>query len=229
MATYLEDRIGKLIVTVEDEPEFVIKNGKQHTVYNESYHCSMTGDVVDKKNIFEVQEGYILDKHALILRQHPKPHNSSLLNTVPYIVARNPQGDYARFVFNVGDTREGGVYASTLLYEQFRMPKEIVDLIMQFVGCPESKPAYSATDFQGKFVREYKGNLPSIVSKEQVKRLYSLGLVKMAVSFNLGASYTLLTDESFDRIYSNKFNFIKRHFKTKEMMHACVQATLDSL
>jgi hypothetical protein len=222
----LKDLIGEVTIRKDDEPEvFVLSHGKHVEVYNDIYHCSLSNSVVDKKDIFNLSEGYALNEHIVF----NQPHHSFTLKQVSYILASDSKGHSVPFVFKVMDMRKSYVYAATMLYEHFNLPKELVDLIMWFSGCPQPKGVYTVKDFPFNFEREYKGRLPSIVSREQLKRLYELELVNMAIKLTSFPCYTALTDESFDYVYPNNSpNWLSSHFETKEKMHEYIQNVLES-
>jgi hypothetical protein len=222
----LKDLIGEVIIRKEDEPEiFVLSHGKHLEVYNDIYHCSLSDSVVDKKDIFVVSEGYALNQHIVFNR----PHHSFTLKPVSYILASDSNGHSVPFVFKVQDMRKSYVYAATMLYDYFNLPKEIVDLIMWFSGCSQPKSKYTVKDFPFNFEREYKGKLPSVVSREQLKRLYELELVNVAIKLTSFPCYTAITEESFDYVYpNNSVNWLSTHFKTKEEMHKYIQKVLES-
>jgi hypothetical protein len=223
---YLKDLIGEVTVRKDDEPEvFVYSRGKHVEVYNDIYYCSLSDSVVDKKDIFDVSEGYALNQHIVFNRSH----HSFNLKPVSYILVRNSKGHSVPFVFKVRDMRKSYVYAATMLYDYFNLPKEIVDLIMWFSGCSKPKSKYTVKDFPFNFEREYKGELPAVVSREQLKRLYALQLVNMAIPLNSFPCYTAITEESFDYVYPNNApNRLSDHFNTKEKMHKYIQTVLES-
>jgi hypothetical protein len=229
MTTQIEDLkniIGEVIVCKDDEPEvFVYRGRKNVAVYHDIYHCSLSGSVVDKKDIFDVSEGYALNQHIVFNRMH----HSFNLKPVSYILVSNSKGYSVPFVFKVQDMRKSYVYAATILYEHFNLPKEIVDLVMWFSGCSKPKSKYTVKDFPFNFEREYNGPLPSVVSREQLKRLYELELVNMAIPLNRFPCYTAITDESFDYVYPNNApNRLSQHFNTKEKMHKYIKSVLES-
>jgi hypothetical protein len=221
----LKDIIGEVSIRKDDEPEvFVFSGGKHVQVYNDIYYCSLSNSVVDKKDIFDLSEGYALNEHIVFNR----PHDSFILKTVSYILASNSKGHSVPFVFKVQDMRKSYVYAATMLYDHFHLPKEIVDLIMSFSGCSQPKDVYMVKDFPFNFEPEYKGRLPSVVSRKQLKRLYELGVVKVAIQLTSFPCYTALTDESFDYVYPNNSpNWLSTHFKNKEEMHEYIQTVLE--
>ena len=222
----LKDLIGEISIRKDDEPEtFVSNSGKHVQVYNDIYYCSLSDAIVDKKDIFEIKEGYAFNGHTVITR----PHHSFNLKQVSYIIASNSKGYTMPFVFNIRDVRKSYVYAAKMLYDYFNLPKEIIDLIMWYSGCSKPKDEYTVKDFPFNFEREYKGPLPTVVSREQLKQLYELGIVKMAIKLNILPCFTNLTDESFDHVYpSNTKNRLSERFKTKEKMHECIQKVLEA-
>lgn len=222
----LKDLIGEVSISKDDEPEItVLGGGKYATVYHNIYHCSLSGSIVDKKDVFNVREGYALNEHTVM----NQPHYAFKLKTVAYIMVADSFG-YGRvpFVFNVRDMRKHYIYMATMLCGV--LPKELVDIIMSYLGCAKPKNEYTLKDFPFNFEREYKGQLPSIVSREQLKMLYELGVIKIAIPLKYNNIFTTLTDKSFDYVYPNNApNLLSQRFNTKEAMNTYTQQILKAL
>ena len=228
MTTEFEDLksiIGEVIVRKDDEPEvFVCRGRKNVAVYQDIYYCSLSQSIIGKNDVFDVHEGYAMNEHIVIGNQHP----SFNLKKVIYIIARNTKGYHCiPFIFNIQDMRKHYLYAATMLCDF--LPKELVDLVMWYLGCSKPKDKYTVKDFPFNFESEYKGTVPSFISREQLKTLYNLGMVKMAISLQPIYTYIALTEESFDYVYpNNKENRLSNHFGTKEAMYKYIQNILET-
>jgi hypothetical protein len=221
----LKDLIGEVIVTKDTEPEyFVGLRGKKTPVYHDLYYCPVSRANVPTGDICYILEGYALNEHIVCYNQHPRFN----LKKVACITIRDTiKKNYYTFIFNIQDRRKHYTEACTIL--GYQLPKELVDLVALYLGSSRPKNTYTASDFPFNFQSEYKGQLPTVISREQLKMLYKLGFVKL-VDPDMISSYTALTDESYDHVYPNNAqNRLNILFRTKEDMHTYVENALKLL
>jgi hypothetical protein len=221
----LKDLIGEVTVTKDTEPEYLVgERGKKTPVYHDLYYCPVSRANVPPGDICNVLEGYALNEHIVRYREHPRFN----LKKVAFVTIRDTiKKNHYTFIFNIEDRRKHYMEACTLLCNH--LPKELVDIIAFYLGSPRRKNTYTPSDFPFNFESEYKGLLPAVISREQLKMLYKLGVVKLADPDMIN-SYIALTDESYDHVYPNNTpNRLRILFKTKESMHTYVENALKLL
>ena len=195
----------------------VVITQKKIEVYKYNYFCHFTQRIIKP---YLLQIGYALNQHIVLHKQH---HQYDL-NPVHYIdFCYLPQREMDVYlIFNIDDARIGYTYALHKL--QTYLPKELVDHVASFMGCTRRKPKYGLADFPFNFIQNYQGVMPKHLSLAQIKKLYDLGAIKMAVTdFNHHQNMCILSDEAFDYVYSNGFNRVRQMFDTKENMHGFIQ------
>ena len=71
---------------------------------------------------------------------------------------------------------------------------------------------------------EYNGELPELMSKPQVRKLYDLGIVKMATFERHTLSYLIMSDDAFD---NDPDKSLENMFGNKEEMHEYIEEMLE--
>lgn len=168
--------------------------------------CPISKKKISENDLLDVQYGYALNKYVV----RRSPHNIYQLKQVPYIIYKKWS-----FVFEIVDPRETYYHVLNILTTQ--LPIVVVDKIAFFMGCDKIKNTYILSDFKFNFESKYKINSRK-VSIEQLKKLFELGIVKIAC--NETQSLLIMSDDAFDHVYpNNAVNKLCSRFKTKEKMH----------
>ncbi len=217
----LKDIIGEIIIS-EDVPDILVCDGGRHVkVYRNIYYSSLSQSIVDDNNIFRVRKnGYALNEHIVL----NLPYRRLNLDNTSYVLVPSKKGDkIIPFIFNVRDVQKHYIEVSRILCDV--LPKELVDIIMLYLDCAKPKNEYSTKEFPFKFENEYRGLMPSVISREQLGKLYKLGMIKIAIE--IGNNFISLTDESFDYVYPmDNINHVKNKFKTKAKMNNYIKMML---
>lgn len=198
----------------------IIQNGLNLEIFRCKYFCNISQQFT--QDVFEISKGHIINKHSIMVME-PNTDGPKL-NPAYYISATYYNEDYYStqtngfnktcimyFVFDIEDTREKSTYAVKQLLDI--LPKELVDKIAFYLGCNKSKYEYTLTDFPVIFETKYKGEMPTYLSRHQLKKLYELGVLKIAFEYNY--DLYMLTDESFD----NDCEALIKTFGSKKKMN----------
>ncbi len=199
----------------------IIQNGLNLEIFRCKYFCNISQQFT--QDVFEICEGHIINKHSFMVLD-PNPDGPKL-NPAYYIRpgfhefyrSLSPgvtEGYRVFFVFDIEDTREKSTYAVKQLLDI--LPKELVDKIAFYLGCNESKYEYTLTDFPVIFETKYKGEMPKYLSRHQLKKLYELGVLKIALYYNY--DFHMLSDESFDYIYDLYMSSSDGHYNYKDFI-----------
>jgi hypothetical protein len=175
--------------------------------------------------VFEIFNGHIINKHSIMYmeprRDGPKLNPAYYIFAGYYNEGRRTQENGFRcghrmfFVFDIEDTREKSTYAVKQLLDI--LPKELVDKIAFYLGYNKSKYEYTLTDFPVIFETKYKGEIPKYLSIHQLKKLYELGVLKIAFEHNY--DLYMLSDESFD----DNCKPLKKAFCYKKKMNQFIE------
>jgi hypothetical protein len=191
-------------------------------LYSICYFCKIDKKYIKTEDLYKTNQGYALNTHVVKKTQH----TSFSLNPV-YFIDFNLEDSCYRykdtynyffcFVFNVLDMRK--IYAKTANKLVESLPLEMVMHIMTFLNCKKrGNGLYKVTDFPFDFSQEFKGEIPELLSKLQLKKLYEIGAIKLAYKSGL-YSMIELSDESYDHIYPNSApNILQKTFRSKEEM-----------
>lgn len=205
-------------------------NEKQFMIYEINY--IMDNKVIERKNLVKVSYMYALNVHYTMRHQHNKYN----LNTVACVDINKRSvkcidgsifTGYYCLKFNIIDLRKVKAQEANeklmLLCEY--VPAEIALHIMSFVmPPPKNGKMFTCSDFDFNFAQEYTNEIPEILTKYQLKKLYMISAIKLAISRGRNTwakknevyeSYIDMTDDSFNYIYPNGINDLQNIFNKK--------------
>jgi hypothetical protein len=196
----------------------IIQNALNLEIFRCKYFCNISQQFT--QDVFEIGKGHIINKHSIMVMEPNR--DGPTLNPAYYIFtgfnefyrrlsAGIIEGYRIFFVFDIEDTREKSTNAVKQLLDI--LPKELVDKIAFYLGCNKFKYEYTLTDFPVIFETKYKGEMPTYLSIHQLKKLYELGILKIAFDYNY--DLYMLTDESFD----NHCKALIKTFHSKKIMN----------
>ena len=198
--------------------------------YPTFYFCN-----IDKKNVYvyETQKGFALNTHVIKKTQHSVfPLNPVHFIDIAGTYTYRRTDYYFSFVFNVVDMRKIYTDLSDKLLES--LPFEMIIRIFSFLNfTKKGNGLYTVSDFPFNFLQEFEGEIPKVLSKIQLKKLYEIGAIKLAYksvsSFNtLSGQLTQMTDESYEHVYPNNAqNLLQKIFKSKEEMNLVRDSFLE--
>ncbi len=198
--------------------------------YPTFYFCN-----IDKKNVYvyETQKGFALNTHVVKKTQHSVfPLNPVHFIDIAGTYTYRRRDYYFSFVFNVVDMRKIYTDLSDKLLES--LPFEMIIHIFSFLNfTKKGNGLYTVSDFPFNFLQEFEGEIPKVLSKIQLKKLYEIGAIKLAYksasSFNtLDGQLTQMTDESYEHVYPNNAqNLLQKIFKSKEEMNLVRDSFLE--
>jgi hypothetical protein len=210
----------------------IIQNGLNLEIFRCKYFCNIAQQFT--QDVFEICEGHIINKHTFMVLEPntdgPRPNPAYYIRTGfnEFYRSLSPgvtEGYRIVFVFDIEDTREKLTYAVKQLLDI--LPKELVDKIAFYLGCNKFKYEYMLTDFPVIFETKYKGEMPTYLSRHQLKKLYELGVLKIALEYNY--DFHMLTDESFDYnydlymsrddLFDDQYKALIKTFDSKEIMN----------
>ena len=205
-------------------------------IFKINYICNITKSIETKSNLFSTEKGYALNNHVVKLNEHkwfslkPVYYINSIVHSVydPMYEYEHEYGiDNITFVFNVVDMRK--IYAETFNKLLDFLPYEMVLHIISFMDIKKKGNGYfKETDFPFDFVQEFQGEIPEILSRSQLKKLYDNGTIKVAAQGIGYNSFSAMTDESYDHVYPNDApNALKQMFKSKKEMHMVKEKFLN--
>lgn len=183
----------------------IIQDALNLEIFRCKYFCNISQQFT--QDVFKIVKGHVLDKHSIMVLEP----DTDDYKPAYYIHIGFNEGSRIFLVFDIEDTREKSTYAVKQLLDI--LPKELVDKIAFYLGCNKLKYEYTLTDFPVIFETKYKEEMPSYLSKHQLKKLYELGVLKIA--FDYEYDLHMLTDESFD----NHSNALINTFDSKEIMN----------
>ncbi len=204
-----------------------IKKGKV-LLFQIKYFCDISKSIVEKKDLFSTTKGYALNNHVVREIQHTR------FSLKPVYYINIPKGyTYKKkiynfsFVFNIVDMRK--IYANLHNKLLESLPLEMVLHIMEYENFEKKGDGlFQVTDFPFDFSQEFQGKIPEKLSKSQLKKLYEIGAIKLALTSNGLRSKIVLTDESYEHVYPmNAPNVLHNIFKSKEEMHEVKDAFLE--
>lgn len=197
------------------------KNHEIH-VYEKPYRCGLTLEKLSQKDIWTVVKKKIISKYRV---QHINSISESY-NSVP-VIYMGPQG--VHFIFNIIDIRQlMQMHAFTMANNKCRQLNQpcisaevIENVLLSFFNLIKND-----NDNPLNFKCDINFELPTVVSKYQIKKLFELGFVQMILNIcgdNYGTQFEdfiILSDESFD----NEILMQKR-FGSKAEMHSFIKRT----
>lgn len=196
-------------------------------VYLKKYHCGFSQQ--DNVSTYKVSYVYPITENVATTNNHSREGLESL--PVPYIHigTLSKTRELFGFIFNIVDTQNSYYHATQQLQEI--LPQELVEKIISHFGCDKSKRKYTHDDFPLIVEPHYKGQVPTLLSKYQLRKLYDLGFIKFSFQpHHLIGWHYILNDDGFDTIYPNNVkNCVRDKFKTKENMHNEIESILDKL
>jgi hypothetical protein len=219
VSTLFPDENDKIIIHIDADCSLSLKSSKVRIIQNglnlEIFRCKYFCNISQQftQDVFTILKGHIIDKHNIMYLEP----NTDDYKPAYYIPVGSDLGFHRYLVFDIEDTREKSTYAVKQLLDI--LPKELVDKIAFYLGCNKSKYEYKLTDFPDIFETKYKGEMPTYLSIHQLKKLYELGVLKIAVDYNY--NLRMLTDESFDD--NDYYNRLKRSFLSKEKMNQFIE------
>ncbi len=196
-------------------------------LFRNKYFCNISKSIVEEKDLFSTTKGYALNKHNVKFDQHLhftlKP---VYYINIPTKYSRHNRHSFS-FVFNIADMRE--IYADLHNNLLKSLPFEIVLEILKYQNIEKKGDGlFQVTDFPFDFSQEFQGKIPDILSKLQLKKLFEIGAIKLAVSYWVKHSNIVLSDQSYDHVYPGNFpNALHSIFKSKEEMHEVKDAFLE--
>ena len=191
--------------------------------YQTCHFCNIDKKYIKKQDLFETEKGFALNTHVVKNTQHTmfslKP---AYFVTVPKRnkIKYNDVYYYFSFVFNVVDMRK--VYADTANKLLDTLPMEMVIHIFSFLNFNKKGDGlYKVSDFPFDFCQEFNGEIPKVLSKFQLKKLYEIGAITPAYTSGFSTiQLTQMTDNSYEHKYPNNApNVLRKTFKSKEEMH----------
>jgi len=185
----------------------IIQNALNLEIFRCKYFCNISQQFT--QDVFEIRKGHIINKHSIMVLEPDM--DGPKLNPAYYINIGSNEGYRIFLVFDIEDTREKSTNAVKQLLDI--LPKELVDKIAFYLGCNKFKYEYTLTDFPVIFETKYKGEMPTYLSIHQLKKLYELGILKIAFDYNY--DLYMLTDESFD----NHCKALIKTFHSKKIMN----------
>ncbi len=197
----------------------IIQNGLNLEIFRCKYFCNISQQFT--QDVFEIGKGHIINKHSIMyLEPRTDDYKKAYYICTGFhefyrrISSGVSEGYPLYFVFDIEDTREKSTYAVKQLLDI--LPKELVDKIAFYLGCNKSKYEYTLTDFPVIHETKYKGEMPTYLSRHQLKKLYELGVLKIAYDYNY--DLYMLTDESFDYIYDLYMSSLDGHYNYKDFI-----------
>ena len=135
------------------------------------------------------------------------------------------------FVFNFNEERKHALLSLLLGLSQgetsFVASEVVVEGVVPCMGGIMQSQDKIVFDNPQEYLRcEYNGELPELMSKPQVRKLYDLGIIKMA-KFDTNRSipyFFILSDDAFD---NDPEKSLERIFGNKEAMHEYIEEMLE--
>ena len=239
-------------------------------VFYKKYSCSLSGDIKyrDLINVYfrDALDEYTISGNTCDKHYCKNQYHSRKYTQVPMIELRVdlPDSDCTsriQFAFNIEDVRKKPLLAFFMMLNRKRtlnqpsLPLEVLKTnVLSYFDTIEEDGTYvlnKSPDYL-KCAGDYK--ISAFYSKAQIKKLYELGIIKIANIFRgsskemedkmlLDDGYDelgyihhhfwnhyydtrIMSDESFDA--DNK-DVLKSEFQTKEKMHECIQVIIQAL
>ncbi len=201
-------------------------------LFHKRYECGVSGNFYQEEDLCTIYEQWAISKYETTDFLRP-PMNKKFLN-VPGIYMPDDLNWYRKgvsFIFNFNDTRKHALLALLLGLSQgvpcVLASKIIVEGVVPFMeGIMQSQDEI-VFDNPQKYLRcEYNGELPYLMSKPQVRKLYDLGIIKMAMihkNSKGGYLFSILSDDAFD---NDPEKSLKHIFGNKEKMHKYIEKML---
>jgi hypothetical protein len=233
VTVYKGDTILYKLVEDKDTQIKIYKN--KIDLYNISEILLYQNTEITDINLYTVYSGFILNKHIVyteiseqLVLQVYKSFTLHLNNPINLInLCIKSDGLKCFFVFDIEDTRETFITILNQLRDQHIFPSEIVENIGLNLGCTKYDGTYKTTQFPLNFISKYKHDIPSILIKPQLKKLYEMGIIKMACMETFSTRLNLLTNDAYDYIYPNgQPNKITKWFSSKKIMQEFIDKQL---
>ena len=202
-------------------------------VFHKRYECGVSGAFYQKEDLCYVNEVLAWSEYETF-RSLGFP-TIKKCPTVPVIYIPGESnwrgGERMSFVFNFNDTRKHALLALLLGSNCTGTSSLASEIIVEGVvpcmeGIMQSQDEI-VFDNPHEYLRcEYNGELPKLMSKPQVRKLYDLGIIKMVKldTNNLSSQkWFILSDDAFD---NDPEKSLKHIFGNKEKMHKYIKEML---
>jgi hypothetical protein len=225
ITVYKDDTILYKLVEDKDTQIKIYKN--KIDLYSISESVFYKNTEITDINLYTVYSGFILNKHIAFTEI-----SESLafdLNNPINLINLCIKSDRLKcfFVFDIEDTRETFVTILNQLRDQHIFPSEIVENIGLYLGCTKYDGTYKTTQFPLNFISKYKQDIPSILIKPQLKKLYEMGIIKMACMETFTTKLNLLTNDAYDYVHPHgQPNRITKWFSSKKIMQEFIDKQL---
>lgn len=196
----------------------LVFEGNDICIFHKKYKDPFSGKIYRSIDMFHLREVSIITEYYI------KTYNTEKIKKCMF--SHNNIG----FILNIENINKKKALALKLIEKHFEksetdmpiFPVELLNLICEeYISLNEFSPSNCELEYKDKF--------PEIVSKDQLKKLYDSGFVKLASSIdNYGKNdYIILSNDAFDS--SDMIGWMLNcHFKTKERMHERKQEILNS-
>ena len=203
-------------------------------VFHKRYECGVSGAFYQKEDLCYVNEELAWSEYETFRALGFPTIKKCPTVPVIYIPGESnwPGEERGSFVFNFNDTRKHALLAlllgSNCTGTSSLASEIIVEGVVPFMeGIMQSQDEI-VFDNPHEYLRcEYNGELPYLMSKPQVRKLYDLGIIKM-VKFDTNNEYLqkcfILSDDAFD---NDPDKSLESMFGNKEVMHEYIEEMLE--
>lgn len=182
----------------------------QLKIFYKKYRDIFTEKIDLAINMFEIKEGYIVNKYKICPNNNIKTGKTTsvTLNRKTHIM-NIPDYNHNNIclIFNY-EENNGEAYADAINMLKTYMPHELVYIIVPYLGCNKIKQIYTKDDFVSpdcpSYSRMYKTiypeKIPNIISKDQIIELYKNGFIKFGCCLKYPTNstcYYLLTADTY--------------------------------
>lgn len=190
-------------------------------VFHKKYCDPVSGRTHISQNMVPLRPVKIVNEHYVIAQEAPSEDTTTCMFQYSNVL------DVA-FILNIEDIRKKPALALEMIGNSLEkdeklsvLPSELVKLISrEYFSCSSEKGSPS-------FKLEFKGKIPQVVSRDQLKRLYEAGIVKMAFRTRiLTYNFIILSDEAFDDEGWSGVT-IRQRYGSRERMHFHKQELLE--
>jgi hypothetical protein len=211
----LYDQYNKCHKFYHKHTRFVCK-GNKLLVFYKKYRDPYTGKIYNSNEMFQLRNTSIISEHYY--------NTNGIQQKIKCMYYCN---DIA-FIFKIENKAKKHALCLELIKKHLEKSNSSPILSLELLNMIDDE----YINYLGnkiKYELEYKGYIPKIISKDQLKKLYEAGLVNIATlaqpEFDDKTSFVVLSDDAFDTPGGFSINY---HFITKKNMHKLKKRILEN-
>jgi hypothetical protein len=204
-------------------------------VFHQGYKCGVSGDFCQKKDMCIVGEELAISTYKTSCGYYPVNVSIPMLDKITRVpVIKMPSNIHMHknevcYVFNIQDKYPLALLALLMNVNRTgtaSLASEIiVEGVVPYMGGTIKSEDKIVFDKPYEHLRcEYNGELPKLMSKPQVRKLYDLGIVKMATIELHTLNFLIMSDDAFD---NDPDKSLESMFGNKEAMHKYIKEMLE--